>query len=340
MVNFKRLVNAGADVNIQTRNGETPISSAGYCGRTDKVEYLLKHGANINLGHRADGSSLVQACRNSHFDTVKLLVEHKADLNQPCEGKAGTPLAAACVTSPTKYPGNCEKIVRYLLENGADVNGQGGLYGYPLTAAAYAMPPSIVGILLEKEARVDVRDTMGRSPIHLAALHGVDNLQTIIDAGGDIKATDATQRTALHWAAAAGRAKAVERILSLSSDEPAVDARDIDGWTPLCWAARGSLCDLDKALEGEPGDQLKVIHLLLEHGAQRCVVASLEDKKWTPLKIARFSGAEEDVLAILEKGIDGNESTEGSPAGEEYETKKANQRTSYCDFCHCVSTST
>ncbi len=63
-------------------------------------------------------------------------------------------------------------------------------------------------------------------------------------------------------------------------------------------------------------------------------MASLEDQKWTPLKIARFSGAKEDVLAVLEKGIDGNES---SPSGEEYERKRGHQQTGYCDYCECVS---
>jgi ankyrin repeat protein len=243
---------------------------------------------------------------------------------------------------------DCQNIIRHLLEHGADVNRRGGLFGHPVTAAAYNMTPAIIGTLLSAGAKVDVKDDMGRSPVHLAALHGVDNLQAILDAGGDVTVTDATKRNALHWAVAAGRAKSVERILSrlFSSRSPdlSIDSPDIDGWTPLCWASRDPASYMleDRAEEGEPADQVEVIRLLLQHGANRSVVAVTGDQKWTPLKIARFFHASEEVLKILEKGLDGAE-TAGeknagdAPKGDEYETKKGGETSGWCDFCLLVS---
>ncbi|KAK0645716.1 ankyrin repeat-containing domain protein [Cercophora newfieldiana] len=332
MNNFRRLVNAGADVNA-VGSLETPISAAAHRGDMERVAYLLEHGADTSIGGKEPGSALERACCSSSIYAVEVLVEHKADVNQTSESKWGTALSAACFTrSGSSY--TCSQIVKHLLEHGAEVNLRGGWLGYPLTVAAYNMDKSVLGILLEAGAQVDVRDPMGRSPIHLAALHGIDNLQTIIDAGGDIGATDATKRTALHWAAAAGRARAVERILSLSPDA-SVDLPDIDGWTALCWACMDPLTwVVGSSEEGEVADQLQVIRLLLQHGANRSVVVRLGDEKWTPLKIARFCNAPDEVLALLKNGLDGNDNTESEPSGEEYETKKGEHGKGTCDFCY------
>ncbi|EGR47826.1 uncharacterized protein TRIREDRAFT_63687, partial [Trichoderma reesei QM6a] len=193
----KRLVNAGADINLQdTKRGDTPLTIAAYRGMLERVQYLLKRGADIHLGSRCDGAAIHQACRYSCFDVLK-----------------------------------------YLVENGANVNQVGGLNGNALNAAACAATPDIVKLFLDKGAVVDIRDPFGRMPVHSAAFHGIDILEVILNAGGDVGVKDFTGRTALHWAVQPGRLQAVEKIISLLPDKKAVDEPDIDGWTPLCWAA-------------------------------------------------------------------------------------------------------
>ncbi|KAK4656987.1 hypothetical protein QC762_0041250 [Podospora pseudocomata] len=332
---YKRIVNAGADVNSRVDRKDTPLSRAAWAGELEKATYLLQHNADVDLGHRRVGSPLTQACRAANLQMVKLLVEHGADINHSCEGIAGTPLSAVCVAYGHSDPSQVEEVIRYLFEKGVDVNAAGGLFRYPILAAAYNAPVNVVNQFLQKGAKVNTKDGMGRSPIHMAACRGgTENMEALLQAGGDIKATDGHQRTALHWAAAAGRASVVKMLLA--RDDTNVDAPDVDGWTPLCWAARGGECWLSDSKVGESSNQSDVIRMLLLHGANRSTFVSISNKKWTPLKIARFCRVDDDeVIQLLSNGVDGP--LNPSPQGEEYDSLKGNQRTGYCDFCQWVS---
>ncbi|KAL6878817.1 ankyrin repeat-containing domain protein [Trichoderma novae-zelandiae] len=345
--NVKRLVNAGADVNLQDRKrGDTPLTVAAYQGMLERAQYLLKHGADIHLGSWCDGAAIHQACRYSKFDLLKFLVENGANVNQVVTyGIAGTPLQAACIAYVTDDERIVGRMVDYLLAHDADVTAEGGLFGNALNAAACATTPTTIKALLDKGALVDIRDSFGRMPIHSAAFHGIDNFGAILDAGGDISVKDYTGRTALHWAVQPGRLQVVEKIVSLLPDSKAVDEPDIDGWTPLCWAARGPGNWLHQEVAGEPQEQVKVMRLLLENGADRFVRASVGRQQWTPLKIARFHGAGEEVIQLLKHGLGSadeekekdEEKNKSGPEEESDEDKsrKGNLRSATCDSCRC-----
>lgn len=348
MDHIKLLVNAGADVNVVDRKrGDTPLTVAAYCGMIDRVKFFVKHGADIHLGSPADGAAIHQACRYSKWDVVKFLVEKGANVNQIVDrGIVGTPLQAACLqyTGPDR---DVDKMVDYLLAHGADVNVEGGFIGTTINAACYTTTPSTIKTLFEKGATINVKDSMGRMPIHAAALHGIDNFDAILEAGGNISVKDNTGRTPLHWAAQPGRLQVVEKIISLLPNKEAIDEPDIDGWTALCWAARGTGSWLSQEHAGEPSEQIKVIKLLLENGANRAVRASVGEQKWTPLKIARFTGQSEEVIELLKHGLVSEDekdkekeekSTSKEEDSEDDKSRKANLRTSTCDSCRCVST--
>ncbi|KAL7814629.1 ankyrin repeat-containing domain protein [Trichoderma aethiopicum] len=340
--NFRRLVNAGSDINIQdTKRGDTPLTIAAYRGMLDRVKYLLKRGADIHLGSRCDGAAVHQAARYSCVDVLKYVVENGANVNQVVPlGIAGTPLQAACMAFVTDSDRNVEQMVEYLLDHGADVTVEGGLNGNALNAAACAASPDIVKLFLDKGAVVDIRDPFGRMPVHSAAFHGIDNLEVILNAGGDVSIKDFTGRTALHWAVQPGRLQAVEKIISLLPDKKAVDEPDIDGWTPLCWAARGVGNWLHQDVAGEPQEQIEVMKLLLKNGSDRSVRVSVGRQRWTPLKIARFHDASDEVIELLKHGLDtGDEKdNEKNKSGSEEESdedksKKGNPRGETCDSC-------
>ncbi|KAK5988121.1 Ankyrin-3-like protein [Cladobotryum mycophilum] len=314
LANIKRLVNAGAGINIQdTHMGDTPLSLAAFNGDLERVKYFLKNGANINLGSSSDGAPLLQACRKANFEIVKYLVENGADVNQACDGIAGTPLQATCVQYTDNSIDNREEMVEYLIDNGAEVSGRGGLHGYPINAASIIGKPSLVNLLLDKGATVEVKDDMGRMPIHNAAFHGIDNFQAIVDAGGDVKIRDEMGRTVLHWAAQAGRVQVLEKLTSLLPIKEVINDTDLDGWTALCWAARGTDCWLDANFSGEPAEQIRVIKLLLENGADRTIAGTVNGHKWTPVKIARFHGQSDEVINLLKNGLESEGETRMSP---------------------------
>lgn len=59
MVNL--LIEAGADVNMQTKKGETALHYAVWLGREDLVRVLLRAGANSNLAESE--KVLITMCR-------------------------------------------------------------------------------------------------------------------------------------------------------------------------------------------------------------------------------------------------------------------------------------
>jgi ankyrin repeat protein len=354
--NLRRLLNAGANIEaVTTRSRDTPLSMAVTAiDGLARAKLLLERGASINRGSPWNGSPLCQACWKGEWETVKFLVEQGANVNQPCDGLNGTPLQAIILRNQGANDPSPEEMVRYLLdeeehphvrprESRADVTAQGGLLGFPIIAAAFSATPNVINLILEqKGATVDVRDKMGRMPIHLAALNGMSNFEVILENSGDINAKDKMGRTALHFAAQSGHKQVVEKIISLLSDKTAIDAPDIDGWTPLCWAARRPSSWRDEEYASESPQQKEVITLLLENGADRTVLANVGDEKWTPLEIGRFSACSRESMALLAHGPMSNGVSDPEKSDDMEEPHKVKSQRGYyqnycCDACEWVS---
>lgn len=330
--NITRLVNIGANVNIQDKEGYTPLSNFASSNTPDKVKFLLRHGADPNIVSPYYGGPLHRAAQNSNLEMVKLLVENESatvDVNLPSSGMASSPLIATCLHQDhddTDPLDQCSEIVRYLIDHGADINAHSGKLGYALNAAALSSGPAIFDLLREKGARIDVKDHTGRTPAHLAAYYSANILQKVVDAGGDIAARDVNGRTPLMWAAQSGRVDVTEKILAMKSLDGGIDAKDRDGWTALCWAARGPTgWDIERPVS----ELASVIKILLEHGADKSVVAATADgRKWTPLKIARYHGAQAEKVELLK----------GEDPSDDDESKVATTHDSVCcDACLSVS---
>jgi ankyrin repeat protein len=110
------------------------------------VKFLLEKGANINDQCEETGTILQSAMVSSFSgegkrnrygeeqaqigDVLPILLKHKADINAINPG-FGTALHVAAR--------HCIHVVKFLLENGADVNLRGGEYETPLIAAMVSM---------------------------------------------------------------------------------------------------------------------------------------------------------------------------------------------------------
>jgi ankyrin repeat protein len=69
------LLNKGASVKMETKDGLTPLTQAAFNGSDEIVRLLLEHGANVNKS-RGDGcTSLELAEAMSRNSTVELLLE-------------------------------------------------------------------------------------------------------------------------------------------------------------------------------------------------------------------------------------------------------------------------
>ncbi|KAF5970215.1 ankyrin protein 1 [Fusarium bulbicola] len=338
---LKRLVNADADIEIGAGGRPTPLQIYADCD-FEKVQYIIKRGANVNSLSPYYGSPLHQACRAGRFDIIKFLVERGANVNAT-EDFLGTPLQALFLAQCPIEALEHENMVRYLLTGHdsahADITVKAGVWGNAINSAVFGSLPPVINLILEQEnATVNVKDDIGRMPIHLAACNGLANLEAILERGGDLCAKDKQGRMPLHWAAQTGRLQVVKKIISIMGDKLDIDVPDIDGWTPLCWAPRYGLTLLKPENTGEPSLSADVVKLLIEHGAKTDVIVKQGKETWSPLSIAHYHKSDPDVISLLNSSVptykDNNEDT-----AEETETSKATakrriqQENACCDYC-------
>lgn len=333
----KLLVNGGSDLNTRNNMGQTPLCGAVMSENLRVVEYLIAKKAELNIIGGMFGGPLHVACRWSKLNLVKVLLAAGADVNL-VDSSVGTPLQSACSwCNSRKQVEIGESIIRYLINDAkADVKTIGGVEGCALNAACKWSTPEMVKLILEKGAKIDIKDGMGRVAIHFAAAQSLEHLQLILEAGADVEVMDKMGRTAMHWAATSGKIDVVERVLFLSRG--LVDQADIDGWTPLLWVARGCGTPFKSATSKA---QEEIIKLLLVRGADPCVRGKGLDREWSPVKVARYHGVDDAVVQLLivkakEKlAADGVEDT----WDETFHTsRKALKQEKYCDSCFLVST--
>ncbi|MFY7962622.1 MAG: ankyrin repeat domain-containing protein [Elsteraceae bacterium] len=84
------LIAAGASVNVQASNLDTPWLLAGARGRTEIIRDMIPAGPDLTIRNRYGGNALIPACERAHLDTIKLLlttgidVDHVNNLGWTC----------------------------------------------------------------------------------------------------------------------------------------------------------------------------------------------------------------------------------------------------------------
>ena len=109
------LLEAGADKNAATQDGETALMAAARDGHLEVVQVLLDAGADKNAAKQNGATALMLAAQNAYLEVVQVLLEAGADKNAAMQDGATALMIAA-------QNGHLE-VVRVLLEAGADKNG-------------------------------------------------------------------------------------------------------------------------------------------------------------------------------------------------------------------------
>ncbi|HWK55216.1 MAG TPA: ankyrin repeat domain-containing protein [Hyphomicrobiales bacterium] len=123
-----------------------------------------------------------------------------------------------------------------LIDAGVDVNAAASDGTTALHWAAYYGKADLVGLLISREAKVNVRNDYGSSPMTEAAVRGDhDILQLLLEAGADVESPNLEGQTALMAVSRTGNLEAAKLLLDHGADVNA--AEGWGGQTALMWAA-------------------------------------------------------------------------------------------------------
>ena len=115
------LIAAGANINAQAQNQDTPWLLAGARGQTRILQAMLATGkVDYAIRNRFGGNALIPAAERSYVETVRLLTtQSKIDVNHV--NNLGWTALMEAVLFGNDDPNNLE-VVRLLVKGGANVN--------------------------------------------------------------------------------------------------------------------------------------------------------------------------------------------------------------------------
>lgn len=176
-----KLLEAGADVNEKDENyGSTPLMMAcSYRGYTDMVKLLLKYDPDLNIQSETNGYTALIAAAGHSKEVVELLIEHGADIN--IKAKDGTTAFIASITGVLSKRITTE-VAALLLSKGADINAtlsiKGGEGMTSLMMAARNNHLELVKFLVENGADVNAKAKNGSTALSFAT---EDNYSEVVE---------------------------------------------------------------------------------------------------------------------------------------------------------------
>ncbi|VGO12018.1 Phosphocholine transferase AnkX [Pontiella desulfatans] len=179
------LIDAGTDVNQADDSGTTLLMAAAGLGDEQTVDLLMKKGASIAPANKDGSTALSMAIYDDHMQIARTLVNALKEQNEEIDC---CQLLRICVLADK------QETLSFLIEEGADVNGDLHNGTTPLMLAAYYGHSKISEILIEAGSDVSKKDKSGYDALLYAVLRGVpDVVSQLINAGakacGNYKAT-------------------------------------------------------------------------------------------------------------------------------------------------------
>ena len=223
------LLDSGADVNIRNANNDTALHFAARSGSADIIKLLLDKGSSVNLTSTQATTPLNLSPTCDSLPAARAFVEEGATLNRTNKSDLSPLMMAA-------YNGKLE-AVRYLVERGADIHLCSNTNKYALLLAVEGAQLDTVRFLLKNGADINGSNVpLDMRPLVRATLtQNVTVVNLLIESGADLNlcATDGRSRSALHAAALVGNLEIADRLIAAGAD---LNCRDFNGFTSLAIA--------------------------------------------------------------------------------------------------------
>lgn len=235
LINF--LIDRGFPVDVQTKNGETPLHVAAFYGKPESIDALARRGANVDARDEYGRTPLymvsffhTEGAESHYIAAIDSLILHGADVNAASSG-GYTPLHGLMSNSSSA---KAFLLVERLLHHGANPN-LANTYGQtPLHIEAWTPNVDVIELLLKYGADINAADKGGGTPLHYVAVSDPNSMDR--------------QRLLFQPVTVISPSKAAELLIRHGAD---LNARNNNGETPL-----------DRAIQS---DRKKMVKLLRQH---------------------------------------------------------------------------
>ncbi len=206
------LVNQGANVNTEDRDGNTPARNAVLKGHFGIIKYLVEKGVSLKAEDHYCGPPTCNAAHSGHLNILKYLISKCVDINDT-DKNGWTPLHFAA------WRGYLE-VANFLIEKGADINAENIFGRKPIHIAAENNNKDIIDFFLSKGMSIDDTGRDGRTLLYLASRNGhLDLVRYLVDKGADVYTQDKGGKTLLDIATDQKHNNIVEYLKQVQLDK-------------------------------------------------------------------------------------------------------------------------
>lgn len=172
------LLNAGADVHVEDKQGNFPLLVAVRWSHYDAIRLLLEAGANVNHHHMPCSPVLGIAVWLRDVEMTRIILTANPNLEVDCDRFGNTPLHFACLGERGTFRGPPRpEIVKMLLDAGADANavnmirGDSPLHLLATWRAKFPATEIMFRMLVEKGADVNAKNNDGKTAYSISVGH-------------------------------------------------------------------------------------------------------------------------------------------------------------------------
>lgn len=205
------------------------------------------------------------------------------------------------------------EIAKQLLDNGQDIEEQGGYFGTPLLIACYSMNLDVARLLLDRGANIDAKSAHNKGALHLLSKDDfIEFVRFLLDHGATADIEDSSKNTPLTLAADTGQCKIIKALLDHGAN---IERLAQDGFTPLMCAvyklefsAVNMLLDRGANIDHirEQGGRASGLHICAYHGGDYgyMPMAALLLDRGANVNLSDFEGLTPVAMAVQEQMLE------------------------------------
>jgi ankyrin repeat protein len=254
---IERLISKGADINVVSYQGATPLVFAVANNHLSSVLTLLAHNPDVNKLTSNNETPLLISVKNQNLEIAEALIRGGADID--LADKTG-----ATAIHYAALAGNF-KMTDLLLYYNADCNKKANDGTTPLMAAILAGYTDITDLLFQNGANLESRDNDGYTPFLIAAQTGdtmVMNL--LLKEGVDLYEKNKFNYNALALAIESNHKSAVELLLENGDKWTSPEKEGVNPYTVAYAFGRKDIIDLleKKKMAGRQGLRIDEVSII------------------------------------------------------------------------------